>query len=302
MKILVTGITGFIGKHLTQALLEDSVEVFALLQKGTDNSFVNQYSQIKSIEYDGTIEEVLSFFQEHRFDGVIHLASVFLSQHKSKDINRLIEANVLFGAHLLEAATTTSVKWFINTGTFWQHYQDADYNPVNLYAATKQAFEDLAKYYYETSEICFVTLKLIDTYGPSDIRTKIFALWKKAAESGETLDMSPGDQLIDIVYVKDVINAYNLLVKHVEKNSQRLVSGDYFTVSSNNRISLRELAEIFQKVTKKELNINWGKRPYRNREVMIPWTEYKPVPGWKPRCSFEEGIPRMFSLDVEKND
>ena len=53
-----------------------------------------------------------------------------------------------------------NLKWFINTGTFWQNYQSEKYNPVNLYAATKEAFQNIAKYYTETSSLIFTTIKL----------------------------------------------------------------------------------------------------------------------------------------------
>ena len=54
-----------------------------------------------------------------------------------------------------------------------------------------------------------------------------------------------------------------------------------FGVSSNERMSLKELATLFEEATGNILNIKWGGRPYREREVMVPWENAEPVPGWR---------------------
>jgi hypothetical protein len=59
------------------------------------------------------------------------------------------------------------------------------------------------------------------------------------------------------------------------------------------RYTLKELAGIFEKATKKKLNINWGGKPYREREIMIPWNNVKVVPEWKPFISVFDGINEL---------
>ena len=166
--------------------------------------------------------DLIFFMQHEKFDGIIHLASLFLAGHKPEDIKGLVESNVLFGTQLLEASVKSEVPWFINTGTFWQHYKNKKYSPVNLYAATKQAFEDIAEYYIETSPINFVTIKLSDTFGPDDTRSKVFNLWSKISRTNETLDMSPGGQIIEINYVENIVDGYmkmTELLSSKDKNS-----------------------------------------------------------------------------------
>ena len=293
MKLLVTGSTGFIGTHLVNRLLKDGHEVHCILrpahrdiiQKGT-----------KTFVYNGKIEELIAYMKDREINGILHLASLFLAQHKSEQVSELINSNVLFGTSLLEAAAQSGVKWFINTGTFWQHYQNQPYAPVNLYSATKQAFEDVATYYREMFPINFVTLKLSDTFGPGDKRKKIFAIWLEHAKSKEPLEMSAGEQLIDISFIENVIDAYVALIDVAAKDSNRLLNGKSFAVKSAQRMSLKDLAELFQKVTGTKLNINWGAKPYRPREVMVPWENGETVPGWKPGISLEEGMRRTFNL------
>jgi len=297
MKILVTGGTGFVGRNLVRKLVEKGYEIHCIVRLNSNVSNIDK--RVKIFRYDGNIDLLIDFFQSQKFDGVVHLASLFLASHTRYDIENLILSNIQFGVELLETCKISNVKWFINTGTFWQNYKNERYNPVNLYAATKEAFEVIAKYYTETSELIFTTIKLNDTYGNDDTRNKLFNLWKKIALSGEVLEMSPGEQIIDICHIDDVINAYELLIEYLNSNKKYEFKNKTYVVTSNERMSLRKLAEVFEKVTNKKLNIKWGARPYREREVMIPLENGEVVPNWKPKVSLEEGIKKLFEEELK---
>lgn len=291
MKIVVTGSTGFVAKPLIDNLISEGNEVYAIIRERSNTTGIAKGTHF--FTDTGDSQALVDFFNEIKPDGVIHLASLFLAQHDVKDLEALITSNVLFGTRLLEASVHSGVKWFINTGTFWQHYDNDDYNPVNLYAATKQAFLDIAKYYYETKQINFVTIKLNDTFGPGDTRKKIFNLWKNLSETHETLGMSPGDQIIDISYIDDIVGAYKLMIEHLEKDKHCSYAGNFYAVSSQERMSLKDLAKLYEKATDQTLSIVWGERPYRDREVMLPWDKGEAVPGWSQKTSLEKAIQKV---------
>lgn len=268
MNILVTGVTGFIGMNLLKAL-NDKYVVYVLVRPTTDLSKV---STEHIFVFDDNIVELSNYLRTNKIRGIVHLASLYITQHQPMQIKDLILSNVYLGAALLEAAVEANVNWFLNTGTIWQNYipDSQEYCPVNLYAATKQAFIDMAKYYTEISELKFCTLKLCDTYGPDDTRPKILTLFKRIAETGETLDMSPGEQLIDLVYIDDVVDGFEHLILMLENDA--CIKNDY-VLSSGHPIRLKDLASMYEEITGKVLNINWGGRRYKQREVMIPWQE-----------------------------
>jgi CDP-paratose synthetase len=298
MKIFVTGATGFIGKHLVNKLIGKGINV-------TVNLYGNEIPPFDSIVSTYRINENnpnddISFLKQESFDGVIHLASLFLAQHKSKNVIELIDSNIRFSSYILECSAQAKIKWFINTGTFWQHYQNNVYSPVNLYAATKQAFESIAQFYIDTNQIQFCTIKLSDTFGPYDTRPKIFNLWKKIAKSGEILEMSPGEQKLDISYVDDIISAYFILLQHLHSQNSVIENGDVFAVKALNRYTLKNLAKIFEDVTGHKLNIKWGSREYNTREVMNPWDIGKVVPGWTPKSILTDSIKKVFYYESLK--
>lgn len=288
MKIFITGATGFIGNHLVKKLVAESHNVTINLFGEEQSPFEKNISTYKLNETE--IQKDIEYLKLESFDGIIHLASLYLTVHQPEQATQLINSNVRFSTHILECAAQAKVKWFINTGTFWQHYENANYSPANLYAASKQAFESIAQYYWETNQIKFCTLKLSDTYGPGDTRSKIFNLWEKIAKTRETLDMSPGGQVIDISHVYDVIEAFYMLAKHMHNNYPEVNNGDCYAVKSEKRYTLKELADIFEQAAETKLNINWGEKQYREREVMIPWEDGITVPGWDQSINIGKGI------------
>ena len=293
MKILISGATGFIGKHLAEKLLHESIIVYSITRPSTD--IKKLHKKVRNYTFDNNVDNLISFMEKEKFDGVIHLASLFLAQHKPENIQSLLDSNLFLGTALLEASAKSNVPWFINTGTFWQHYKNKNYSPVNLYAATKQAFEVIAQYYIETTSINFVTIKLCDTFGSDDTRQKIFNLWARTAKTGESIDMSLGKQSINISHIDNVVEGYLKMIQALSKDKKRALCGKSFAVTSSQVLSLRSLASLFTTVSGKALKINWGAKKYRDREVMKPWNKGVVIPGWKEVTSLEDGIQKTLS-------
>lgn len=284
MNILVTGATGFIGTNLTRELRKQH-NLFVLGQFEGDPEKLG----LPGIVMTDDIQTLANYIKSNEIEGIIHLASLYLTVHTPDQIKDLVFSNVYFGTAVLEAASIAgTVKWFLNTGSIWQNYnvKGPRYNPVNLYAATKQAFIDMAKYYSDVFGIRFCTLKLCDTYGPNDTRRKLFKLFKDYSESGEVLSMSPGEQKLDLIYITDIVAGFSRLVDLLSGDGKL---SDEYVLTSGKQISLKDLARLFCEVSGRKLNIEWGGRPYRDREVMTPWRG-TPLPGWKAQVTAREGI------------
>lgn len=287
---LVTGATGFVGSHLTRRLVKENWQVHILVRACSRLPDAPEFAHVTKHVHDGSTETMVHCVAEAKPDVVFHVASLFLSQHETKDIDSLIQSNVLYGNQLLEAMKVNEVCCLINTGTSWQHYNNENYNPVCLYAATKQAFESILEYYVQACGIKAITLKLFDTYGPDDLRPKLFYLLNKAATTGEQLDMSAGEQLIDMVYIDDVIEAYLIAGQRVLEG--KIHEHKTYAVSSGEPLPLKELVQLYAELTKQTVLVNWGARPNRYREVKVPWIKGQGIIGWKPKITLVEGIQK----------
>lgn len=290
--VLVTGASGFIGSHLVNRMLGMGWEVHVVLRSQPDNLPFKDGARVHI--HTGSTASLIDIVRQSQPQIVFHLASLFLAQHQADDIVGLVRSNVEFGSQLAEAMARNQVRLLVNTGTSWQHYQDADYSPVCLYAALKQAFEAVLQFYVETGALEVVTLKLFDTYGPGDPRPKLLHLLKRIALSGESLAMSPGEQLMDLVYIDDVVDAFLLAANALQ--SGQIGGMEAFGVSSGAALPLKDLAAIYSSVSGYPLHIEWGGRPYRPREVMQPWHSFKVLPGWVPKIDLATGIKRCLEI------
>lgn len=290
MKILVSGATGFIGKNLVKRLIAEKHEVCILVRPSTKTE-VAGLPVVRSYTFNGDVGALTSFMATEKFDGVMHLATLYLAEHKTDDISRLIDANIFLGTAILEAAVSSKTSWFINTGTFGQHYDNQRYLPLNLYAATKQAFEDVARHYVRATDLNYVTVEISNTFGPKDPRPNIFNKWLKSVVTGENLKISPSDQVLDTGYIDNVIDAYIQMISLLAKDGERRLKGKIFVISAKKRYTLKQMASIFERITGKKLNITWD---VPRKKAVKTWTKGKKVPGWKPRVTLEDGIKRIY--------
>lgn len=291
-KALLTGATGFIGGHLARTLLKEGWDLHVIVRSDFGLTTLEDIlPQLHIHTHDGSTGQLLQIVADCSPDVVFHLASLFIAQHTPSDISQLVQSNVTFATQLTEAMVQNNSWCLINTGTSWEHYENASYNPVNLYAATKQAFQNILAYYLATTPLKAITLKLFDSYGPGDPRPKLFSLLQKVAEAGKPLAMSQGEQLIDLVYIDDIVRAYLMAANCLLAGE--VVGHEQYAVSSGRPLKLRELVELYSTVTGKKLSIQWGARQYRQREVMVPWQNGTTLAGWKPQIDLIEGIRRI---------
>lgn len=293
---LITGASGFIGSHLAQRIVADGSMVHAIIRPTSNiDPLLKLKHNFTTHIHDGTSENMFHLIKDIKPKLVIHLAASFSKiVNGIQNIDELISSNILFGVQLVESMVKNNVNYLINTGTSWQHFQNKDYSPTCLYAASKQAFSDILQYYIEATNLNVLNLKLFHTYGPNDNRNKLFCQLRQAIKEKRTLKMTPGEQLVDIVYIDDVVNAYKVAI-------DRLITGnghkkEEFVISSGNLIPLKELVRTYFEIKNEEENIIWGGKEYRPREDMKPYGNGKILPGWEPKVPLKEGFKIMEGI------
>lgn len=291
-RVLVTGATGFLGRSLTRGLLDDGHAV-AVVQRAQS---LPADSRCTRIEWDGDATKFVDAMEAWKPKRMFHLATHFVSQHGTQDLPNLIDANIALGTALMECAQRAGSQ-VVLTGSAWQHFGGAAYDPVSLYAATKQALLDIAVFYkqrgVDVREITF-----FDTYGPGDDRGKLVPSLLGAAASGQRLNMSSGHQLIDLIYVSDAVDA---LIATTQAPAVKDMESARFVARSRQPISIKALVDEVQRVVQRRLSIQWGVRPDRPREMIHDWDFGQPVPNWNPSVSLHQGLSECWIRQLERS-
>lgn len=299
-RVLVTGATGFIGSRLTQSLVADGAEVAIVARPNSSfDQLGNASNQVELLRHDGTLEQLSAFVENFSPEIVFHLAANFIGVHNSDDVAPLIADNVGFTAQICQAMVAAESRCLVAAGTVWQHAKSPPGDPVptpnSLYAATKQAAEDIIAYYAQTGSLSSIALKIYDSYGPGDPRPKFLSALAAKSAAGESLDATSGEQQLHLVHVDDIVAAF----RHAGAMlASELASGQEsghrsFTLPSAEAVTLRSVAATWQEATGRSVEIAWGARPDRRGEIMVPW-EGPRLPGWEPKIPLNIGFKAFF--------
>lgn len=285
-RALVTGATGYLGGWLARRLVTEGwhVEVIA-----REHSSLERLADLNVVVHvDDGRAPMHNIVKDAAPEVCFHMAGYFTGAHNDEDIEPLVVNNILFGTRLVDALSLQRQCHLVSAGSYWQHQGDSSYHPGALYAATKQAFQDIVEFYRVSDGLRTTTLKLFETYGPSDPRPKIVNLLLDAAATGRWLAMSEGQQLLDLVYVDDVATGFIAASQNLDLNDPP--SRREFALSSGAPIRLRDLVIAIEGIIGCDVPIEWGKKGYRRTEMFEPWVIAPVVPNWSPAVSLDRGI------------
>jgi CDP-paratose synthetase len=299
MRIALTGITGFVGQNLMPMIIKEcpDMELLTLniendLQKAKEMYPWQQCHHILTSELDKLIE----FNPEI----VLHLATVTTERNDTDIIRPMLSANIEFGVLLLDAlARCNSLRLFVNTGSFAEYrLGPTKINDAYLYAATKSAFRHFCDYYSQLKGFKYVTIVPYSIYGGKPTVKRLMDYVIKALDAQIPIDMTAGEQILDFTHVDDLAGFYVHILKNVELFCS-LDNGEEFHIGTGKGTTIRELVGIVEQVYNGKCNINYGGRPYRERDTMhavAPIAKNLSLVNWRAGISLVDGIIRMKTM------
>lgn len=267
IKIAVTGASGFIGGHFTKA----SQHLFDFI----------------SLSHHETFEQIQRKLTTYRPDLVLHLGTYYTQDHKVADIETLISSNIKWPNLLLEASSRSNISCLINIESYWQNFQQ-EAGPANLYAATKNAFAEILKFYSNRFQMKVYNLTLYDVFGPEDNRGKIISLLLDACVKQKTIETTAAQQVINLTYIDDVISGLQKSVDLILNEKQKVFKN--FEVCHSKEFPLIEVIKLITEFTGNSASILVGKKPYPQNIQMQPKHFYPTLPEWRAKISLESGI------------
>jgi nucleoside-diphosphate-sugar epimerase len=291
-RVLVSGITGHLGREVARQLSQQQIAVYGLTRQAVAPDRTVDRT-VRLLQIDGSTESVLAAFEQTNPDVVIHLAGLSRREHRSSDIEPFVAANILFGTQLLEGMRISGCRRMITAGTYLQHYGTDAFRAFNLYAATRQAFETLLEFYVDTYDMSAVRLTLADIYSEHDTRPKLMTDIAKAWTHSTPLNLRDPESFVDLIHLEDAAAAFLQAASMLESGDIPNRKLSRYSVSSGEDITALELVHRFERRAGRNLQITHDSATAPSRKIKPRRGE--PVPGWKPRITLEDGIDRILA-------
>jgi len=266
-KVLITGITGFLGSHIAENLIASNITVIGLKRKNSDiwrcRDFEDAIHWIDLDEEEGYVKELSSM----DFDTVIHGAWIGVeSDLRDNWVEQ--SKNISFLLSLLEISKNVGASKFIFLGS------QAEYgnfngkinelypaNALNAYASVKLACLELVKTFCLTNNINWIWLRLFSFFGEKENSNWLIPSLIHSMKIENQKDFTNGEQKYAYLYVKDFAAIMNKVVK------SSIQSGVY-NVSSSEVRSIKSLIEEVRDYVNPNFVLNFGVLPYRENQSM----------------------------------
>ncbi len=250
-KVLVTGMAGFIGFHLSKLLLKSGYKVVGLdnindyydpnlkiarlTNLGFDSKLISYNTLLKNgdisfIKLDLTdLENIKSLFKEQRFDFVVNLAAQAGVRYSLENPHSYVDSNITGFLNILESCRAYPVEHlvFASSSSVYGLSEDIPFcednctdHPLAMYAASKKANEMMAHSYANLFDIPSTGLRFFTVYGPwgrPDMALHIFT--KAMVEDKEFEVFNNGDMSRDFTYVADIVESIKRLLPLAPKEN-----------------------------------------------------------------------------------
>ncbi|MEY2858707.1 MAG: hypothetical protein RLZZ74_3020 [Cyanobacteriota bacterium] len=308
MKILVTGVAGFIGFHLAKKLLESGNQVY-----GVDN--LNNYYDVGlkqarleqllpyprfTFEYLDISDRSLTanLFAAGDFEVVVHLAAQAGVRYSLENPHAYVDSNLIGFTNILEGCRHSAIQHLIfasSSSVYGKNTQvpfsveDRVDTPVSLYAATKKANELMAHAYSHLYQIPTTGLRFFTVYGPWGRPDMAYYKFVKAIAEDQPIDVyNYGKMMRDFTYIDDVVTGIIKLIPHRAKSRPPY---KIYNLGNNNPVELQEFIATIETLMGKTAQKNF--LPMQPGDVITTYADIEELMtdiGFAPATSIAQGL------------
>ena len=305
MNALVTGAAGFIGSHLSAALLDSGASVTGI------DSFTDYYPRplkeanlatlkgrpgfrfVEATIQDTDLRPLLSGITH-----VFHLAAqAGVRKSWGRDFDVYTRNNIEASQRLLEALAGLPIERFVyasSSSVYGDHVplpmkEDAYLQPLSPYGVSKLAAEHLAHLYWANHGVPAVSLRYFTVYGPRQRPDMGFQRFFTALQQGKPITVyGDGEQTRDFTFVADAVAA-------TMTAGNQGVPGRVYNIGGGSRVTLNHVLDLISKVTGRPVAIQ--REPDQKGDMRHTYADTSLARrdlGFSPRVSLEEGLTQQY--------
>ncbi len=293
MRVLVTGMTGFVGSHLGRLLVARGAEVFAIIRPGASTLKVDDYLEsVKVIEADlARPETYLSYLHELQPERAFHLAWYVEPQrfwHAPENLS-CVSMTLDLARILAEVGCEQVVAVGTCAEYAWQHgflsEDSTPSKPSSLYGTAKNAAREAILAFSNVVDTNFAWARFFFAFGPGEPHTRVIPSVGLALLRGERARCSHGDQIRDFIHVEDCASALFAI-------GERSLSGTV-NVGTGEPVRLRRVVETLATLTGRgsdDLEFGAVETDLDEPPMILADARKLRSTGWKPSHSLESGL------------
>jgi len=312
-KVLVTGADGFIGSHLTEALVREGYDVKAFVLYNSFNSWgwLDECAEDVKGQFEvfaGDIRDPNGVSQAVKgCDTVLHLAALIAIPYSYHSPDTYIDTNIKGTLNVLQAVRAHGVRRMVHTSTS-EVYGTAKFVPIteehplqgqSPYSASKIGADQIAYSFYTSFGLPVMIARPFNTYGPrQSARAVIPTIIAQVANGVKQIKLGELTPTRDFNFVKDTVRAFLVAGK------SDAALGEVVNFGSNFEISVGDTAKMIAEVMGAEIDFVTDQERLRpeNSEVERLWAENakaRRLLGWSPEYAGRDGLRRGLGETVE---
>jgi UDP-glucuronate 4-epimerase len=291
MRYVVTGAAGFIGSHLTEALLANGHEVVAV------DCFTDYYEPALKEENASAFDVARLDLAEEElaldgFDGVFHLAGQPGVRSSFADFDVYVRRNIVATQKVFESAARAGVRVVLASSSSiygdaerYPTPEDTTPRPISPYGITKLAAEHLAHAYAGSFDLDAVVLRYFTVYGPRQRPDMMFARIVDALASADSFELyGGGEQSRSFTFVSDVVEASVAAM-------ERAPGGAVYNVGGGEEATLLETIAMLERIAGRPLDLERGRAAAGDvARTAADVSRIRAELGWQPTTSLEHGL------------
>lgn len=305
-RYLLSGGAGFVGSHLTDALIRDGHEVVILdnFSTGTEQNFSREIYENDRL----TIQEcdvTTPLPVEPTFDVVCHLASIPTPGEYMDQPIQTLRAGADGTRHTLDVAVKSNATYLLTStsevyGDPEVHPQVEAYNgnvdpygPRACYDESKRYAEALVRGYREKHDLDVRVARIFNTYGPRMRDDRVIPAFVTQAKRGKALTVhGNGTQTRSFCYISDLVRGLRFLI---DSNYEQPIN-----LGNSDERTIQNLAHVVRDVVNADIDLRYTERPpddpnMRQPDITIAQEELN----WSPSVSLRDGIERILDAEYE---